>query len=573
MLRLLLPVSLVLAAAPPQLHANDLYARGAKAAVVSAHPLASEVGLQVLKEGGNAVDAAVAVGFALAVVHPQAGNLGGGGFALLFQANGESLALDFRERAPARAHRDMYLDKDGKVLRSASLWTAKAAGVPGSPKGLCHLHAKHGSKPLPELLAPAIRLAKQGFVVDHFLSSAIHAKRKILGLWKESSRVFLPNGHALAQGSVLQQPELARTLERIAEHGDAGFYEGPVAEALVAAMRRHKGLIDLADLKQYHVVERKVLRGSYRGHPVLAMPPPSSGGVAVIQMLHFVEPFDLGRLGFGSARGLHLRIEAMRRAFADRAKWLGDPDFFPVPVAGLIDKDYVAKRRQDFDWERATPGLGAGQPKGAPKIDDPQGVRRESKDTTHYSIVDAAGNAVSITTTINSSFGNGQLVPGAGFLLNNEMDDFSAKPGVPNQFGLVGAKANEIQPGKRPLSSMSPTIVLSKDGKRPLLILGSPGGSRIINTTFQVILNVLDHQMPIRQAVPAPRIHHQFLPPALYWEPLALPQEVRAALLARGHSIQDKARIIGRCQAIWLPRPGRVEAMADPRSGGAAKAW
>jgi gamma-glutamyltranspeptidase/glutathione hydrolase len=555
-------------------HANDLYARGAHGAVVSAHPAASKVGLEVLRAGGNAVDAAVAVGFALAVTHPQAGNLGGGGFAVVFMhEQGETLALDFRERAPRAASRDMYLDADGKVVRDASLWTARAAGVPGSPKGLCELHAKFGTRPLAELLAPAIRLAREGFEVCHFLHHSIRAKHKILALWPETARIFLPGGEPLAQGALLKQPELAKTLERIAEHGAKGFYEGETAEHLIAAMRQHDGLIDAQDLREYHVVERQALRASYRGHPVLAMPPPSSGGIAVLQMLQFVEPYDVGRIGFGSSRGLHLRIEAMRRAFADRAKWLGDSDYFPVPIQGLIDRKYAAQRRKSFDWAQATPRVRAGSPQGAPDLEDAPGQRRESKDTTHYSVVDTFGNAVSITTTINSSFGNGQVVKGAGFFLNNEMDDFSAKPGVPNQFGLVGAKANEIQPGKRPLSSMSPTILLSKDGKRPYLVLGSPGGSRIINTTFQVILNVVDHELGIRDAVAAPRIHHQWLPRALYWERLALPFDVREALIALGHPIQEKPRVIGRCQAIWIPEPGRVEAMADPRSGGAASAW
>ncbi|MDP6423773.1 MAG: gamma-glutamyltransferase family protein, partial [Planctomycetota bacterium] len=358
------------------------------------------------------------------------------------------------------------------------------------------------------------------------------------------------------------QEDLAGTLARIAAKGPAGFYEGETARLLADEMRRTEGLIDLEDLARYAPVERVPVQGTYRGHPILSMPPPSSGGVALLQMLNMLSDHDLRTLGHGSSSTLHLLIEVMKRAYADRARWLGDPDHWPVPVRGLIAEDYAKRISADIDFAKATRIVRAGQPAGA----------KESKDTTHFSVVDADGSAVSCTTTLNSSFGNKQVVPGAGFLLNNEMDDFSAKPGVPNQFGLVGAKANAIAAGKRMLSSMTPTIVLTKDGKRPLLVLGSPGGGRIINTVLQVLSNVIDHRLPLDLAVQAPRVHHQWLPKHVTWERLAVPHDVRAALEAKGHRFATRPGTIGRCQAIFIGKRG-IEAVADPRSGGGAAAW
>jgi gamma-glutamyltranspeptidase/glutathione hydrolase len=543
---------------------NDQIARGRRGAVVSVDPIASKVGLDVLKAGGNAVDAAVAVALALAVVHPQAGNLGGGGFLVVRMADGRELALDFREMAPRRAHRDMFLDADGQVIERASLHTARAAGVPGSPAGLSRAHELLGSKPWRELVLPAIALARDGFAVDHFLHEDIVEEQALLASWPATGRLFVPDGKPLAPGSLLRQPDLARTLERLAEHGAKGFYAGETAALIEKAMRAEDGLIDAEDLAAYRPIERPPLRGTYRGLTVLSMPPPSSGGVALLQMLNLLEPYPIGGMGHGSSQSLHLLVEAMKRAYADRARWLGDPDFYPVPVEGLVGKDYARELGKGISLEAASKVVEAGVPRGAP---------RERGQTTHFSVIDGQGNAVACTTTLNSSFGNGQVVEGAGFLLNNEMDDFSAKPGVPNQFGLVGAEANAIAPGKRMLSSMTPTIVIDGEGKHAMLVLGSPGGGRIINTVLQVLSNVVDHRLPLSTAVAAPRIHQQWLPRHVAWELLALPADVRQALLDRGHTFAPKPMSIGSCQAIQRHADGLLEAVADPRSSGGAAAW
>ena len=554
------------APAVPALLRNDQKAFGQKGAVVSGNPLASRVGLAILKRGGNAVDAAVATFLTLAVVHPQAGNLGGGGFAIVRMADGRKLALDFREMAPGRAHAKMYQDEKGEVIPGKSLRTALAVGVPGSPAGMYHLWKKFGKiKKWSMLVYPALAFADKGFEVDGFLARSIRIKEKALRRWPATREIFFPHGTRLKKGDFLVQKDLAATLKRLADGGPEGFYAGKTAELFVAEMKRTEGWITQKDLESYAVKERKVLEGSYRGHPVLSMPPPSSGGIALLQMLHILETWPLKDYGAGSAQELHYEIEAMRRAYADRARWLGDPDFFRVPVAGLIARDYTAKLAEGIAADRASKGVEAGLPAGAPP--------EESRETTHFSVLDAEGNAVSCTTTLNSTFGNGQIVGGAGFFLNNEMDDFSSKPGVPNQFGLVGAKANEIAAGKRPLSSMTPTIVLDKAGKEPWLILGSPGGGRIINTVLQVIVQVVDHGLPLDLAVRAPRIHQQWLPPATYWEPLAIPPDARRKLEGMGHLFQKRPSVIGRCQAIQRDAKGRILAVSDPRSGGAASAW
>ncbi|MCB9880871.1 MAG: gamma-glutamyltransferase [Planctomycetes bacterium] len=557
-----LPLGFVLG--PPSCP-NDQVARGTRAAVVSAEPHATDAGFAVLRSGGNAVDAAVAVAFALAVTHPQAGNLGGGGFLVLHTRDGKDLALDFRETAPRKAHRDMYLDADGRVIPRASTYTALAVGTPGSVAGLARAHALHGSKEWAELLVPAIKLARDGFEVSHFLASSLREKVAVLSQWPATAAIFLPDGEPLAAGTILRQPDLAATLQRIAEKGTEGFYTGETAKLVEASMVEHEGILDAEDLAAYRPIERQPLRGIYRGHTVLSMPPPSSGGVALLQMLNVLERYDVAAMGQGSSITLHLEIEAMKRAYADRAKWLGDPDFYPVPIDGLVAKDYAEGLAKDIDLAKATAIVQAGSPKGADL--------RESKETTHFSVLDAEGNAVSCTTTLNSTFGNGQVVAGAGFFLNNEMDDFSSKPGVPNQFGLVGAEANAIHPGKRMLSSMTPTIVLDADGKRPWLVLGSPGGGRIINTVFQVLSNVADHRLPLQDAVAAPRIHQQWLPRQVYWERLALPRDVREALEARGHGFRAEPTTIGRCQAILWNADGTIDAVSDPRSGGSARAF
>ncbi len=553
----LLLVALVAAVRAPW---NDLVARGSKAAVVTAEPRATQIGLDVLQKGGNAVDAAVAVALALAVTHPQAGNLGGGGFLLIRMADGRTTALDFRERAPKSANADMYLKADGSVDQDKVQFGSTAAGVPGSPAGLYHALQMFGTRKLGVLAAPAIRLAREGFAVDHFLAADLRESKQELGRFESTRKVFFRDGEPLAQGDVLVQTDLAATLERFAANGPDGFYKGKTAELIVAQMQRDGGFVTAADLADYTVRERAPLVGSYRGHEVLTMPPVSSGGVALLQMLNMLSGYDLKALGFGGSESIHLLSEVMRRAYADRSRWLGDPDHYQVPVDGLIGADYAAKLRASIDRDKVS-AVAPGVPPG----------KQESDDTTHFSIVDEAGNAVACTTTINSTFGAMVVVDGAGFLLNNEMDDFSAKPGVPNQFGLVGGKANAIAPGKRMLSSMTPTIV-SKDGELRL-VLGAPGGGRIITAVLQTLLNVVDHGMGLEQAVRAPRIHHQWLPDELVWEPLALPPDVRQALAKKGHTFAARPRGIGQMFAIQVHQDGTRVGVCDHRSGGAAAAY
>lgn len=547
-------------AAPAPPLPNDLVARGDKAAVVTAEPHATQVGLEVLQRGGNAVDAAVAVALALAVTHPQAGNLGGGGFLVVRMADGREAALDFRERAPRAATTDMYLQPDGSVDADKVQFGVTAAGVPGSPAGLLHALQKFGTKSLAQVAAPAIRLAREGFAVDQFLAADLAASRAELARHESTRKVFCRDGEPLRHGDILVQQDLAATLERFAEKGLDGFYRGRTAELIVAEMQRGGGFVTAADLADYTVREREPLRGSYRGHEVLTMPPPSSGGIALLQMLNLLAGDDLKALGLGGSDYVHLLTEVMRRAFADRSRWLGDPDHYAVPVAGLVGKQYAAKLAASIDRDKKS-DVAPGAPPGG----------KDSDDTTHFSIVDAAGNAAACTTTINSTFGAMVVVDGAGFLLNNEMDDFSAKPGVPNQFGLIGGKANAIAPGKRMLSSMTPTIV-TKDGEL-VLVLGAPGGGRIITAVLQVLLNVIDHGMGLEQAVRAPRFHHQWLPDEILWEPLALSPDVRKALAAKGHAFAGRPRGIGQVFAIQVLSGGVRLGVCDHRSGGSAGAW
>ena len=546
----------VLAPAAP----NDQVARGARGVVVSQEPHATAVGLQVLQNGGNAVDAAVATALALAVTHPQAGNLGGGGFFVIRMADGRTAAIDFREKAPKAAHADMYLKADGSVDADKAQFGATAAGVPGAPAGLLLALQKFGSKNLKDVVAPAIRLAREGFVVDQFLAGSLAEAKQDLGRFPSTRKVFFQDDAPLRQGDMLVQNDLADTLQRFADKGFDGFYRGRTAELMQAQMERDGGFVTAADMAAYEAKERPVLRGSYRGHEVLTMPPPSSGGVCMLQMLAMLEGHDLKALGYGSSASIHLLVEVMRRAYADRSRWLGDPDFYAVPQDGLLAKEYATSRLADFDASKKGP-VQPGLPAGG----------KESDDTTHFSVVDAAGNAVTCTTTINSTFGACCVVDGAGFLLNNEMDDFSAKPGVPNQFGLVGGKANAIAPGKRMLSSMTPTIVL-KDGQLRLVV-GAPGGGRIITGVMQTILNVLDHGMTLELAVRAPRVHHQWLPDEIAWEPMALSPDTRALLLQKGHVFAERPRGIAQVFAVELRADGTRVGVADPRSGGSALAY
>ena len=527
--------------------------RARKAIVAAQEPLAADVGVDVLRKGGNAVDAAVAVAFALAVTLPAAGNIGGGGFLLARFADGSTTFLDFRERAPEAASRNMYLDPEGKPTRdSVEGW--RAAAVPGTVRGLDRAHRRYGRLPWPDLVAPAIRLANDGFAVSYRLERSLRGSAKLLEKFPDSRRIFLNNARLFESGEVLRQPELARTLDRIARHGAGDFYEGATARILVEQMRRHGGLITSSDLKSYEVAERKPLTGRYKDFDILTAPPPSSGGIGILQILGMLEGSGYERHGSGSAASIHYVAEAMRRFYADRSEYLGDPDFHRVPVAGLLAGPYIAGRRATIDPDRVTPSarLKPGQP-----------AAHESTETTHLSIVDPEGNAVALTYTINGSYGSGVTAPELGFLLNNEMDDFSVKPGYPNMFGLTGGDANAIQPRKRPLSSMTPAILLR--GGKLYMVIGAPGGSRIITGVLQVILNVADFGMNIQEAIDAPRFHHQWFPDKLHLEKGFSPDTV-ALLERRGHAIEPIANV-AIVEGI-LAGGGWLQGGSDGRGGG-----
>ena len=528
--------------------------------VATQEALATRIGVDILERGGNAVDAAVAVGFALAVTLPRAGNLGGGGFMLVHDAaSGRTEAIDYRETAPAAATRDMYLGPDGEPDSHRSRFSYLSVGVPGSVAGMALALARYGSMGLAQVMAPAIRLAEQGIVVSADLAASLESRRKRFQRWPATMRAFFKaDGSAYAAGETLVQGDLAWSLRRIAEDGPAAFYEGAIAERLAADMAAHGGLVTLGDLKAYRAVVRAPVKGGYRGYDIYSMPPPSSGGVHLIQILNILEGFPIGFLGHNGAETIHLMAEAMKLAYADRSAHLGDPDFWPVPVAGLTSKAYAAGLRSGIDRNRARPAV---------EIKPGQPAPYESGETTHYSVMDRAGNVVSNTTTINFGYGAGIVAAGTGILLNNEMDDFSAKPGVPNAYGLIGGEANAVEPMKRPLSSMTPTIVL-KDG-RPFLATGSPGGSRIITTTVQLILNVIDHGMNLAAATAAPRVHHQWLPDRLRVERGLSPDTVRL-LAAKGHQVVVK-NAMGSTQSIMRTADGFLGA-SDPRRPGALAA-
>jgi gamma-glutamyltranspeptidase/glutathione hydrolase len=481
--------------------------------VVSVHELASRAGVQIMQEGGNAVDAAVATGFALAVVHSAAGNLGGGGFMLVRMADGKTHFLDYREKAPAAATRDMYLDANGNVIEGASEIGYKSIGVPGSVAGMVYAEQKWGKLALKKVMAPAIKLARDGFALTWGEAGDFHDEG--LAKFPESRRIFQRNGDYYKPGEIFRQPDLARTLERISENPD-DFYHGSLARELAAAMQKGGGLITAGDLAHYEVKEREPVRGSYRGYEVISAPPPSSGGTVLIESLNILQGYDLAKMGDRSAQAIHYTVEAFRRAFFDRAEFMGDPDFGKIPVAQLIDTRYAVAWRDTIDPDRASASKGLSRPAIFSELEQyakehpPAIPPRESNHTTHYSIVDADGNAVSVTTTINDWFGSRVTAEGLGFLMNDEMDDFSAKPDVPNSDGLIQGPANEIGPGKRPLSSMTPTIVVH-DGKT-VLVLGSPGSSKIITTVANVLMGVVDYGMNIQEAVNAPRFHNQWMP-------------------------------------------------------------
>jgi gamma-glutamyltranspeptidase/glutathione hydrolase len=527
--------------------------------VVAQEKISARIGADILKRGGNAIDAAVATGFAMAVSYPRAGNIGGGGFMVIHLAKtNEDIAIDYREMAPAKATRDMFLGADGKPDPAKSRDSALGIGVPGTVAGLALALEKYGSGKftLTELLQPSIALARDGFVVTEDLADTLPQWYRRLAKWPASATIFArPDGSSLKEGDKLVQADLAATLSAIAEQGPRGFYQGPVADKLAKAITDAGGIMTTDDLKSYAAVVRTPVRGTYRGYDIVSMPQPSSGGVVLLETLNILEGFQLAEMAQGSAPSLHLMIEAMKRGYADRARYLGDPSFVNAPIAALTSKDYAAKLRAGIDPDRATPSADLQAPALQP---------HEGNNTTHFSVVDSFGNAVANTTTLNFSYGVGLVAEGTGVLLNNELDDFTAAPGAANAFGLVGYEANLPGPGKRPLSSMSPTIVL-KDGK-PVLVTGSPGGSRIISTVLQVIVNVIDYKMDVAAAVAAPRLHHQWLPDEVRFEP-GFPDDVLAALKARGHRVIESMGYSS-ANSILVTSNGLLGA-ADPRTRGA----
>lgn len=527
---------------------------GAAGMVAAQNSLSAEVGAQVLADGGNAVDAAVAVGFSLAVTLPRAGNLGGGGFMLIYDADSdETVAIDYRERAPVGATQDMYLDADGNVDRQLAMYSHLASGVPGTVAGMFLAHERYGSLPWERLLQPAIDQARNGIVVGYDLAALLAGRQANLCRFAAACRYFYKeDGEPYRPGEILVQQDLAATLQLIAEEGPDAFYRGAIAQMIVAEMERGGGLVDAASLAAYEPTVREPVRGTYRGFEVVSMPPPSSGGVHVIQMLNILEQFPVAELGYGSAASFHLLAETFRLAYADRSEHLGDPDYYDVPQEWLMSKEYARELAASIDMQVARKSAEV-----APGV----APAPESEDTTHFSVIDDQGNVVSNTYTLNFSYGSHIAVDGAGFLLNNEMDDFAAKAGVPNAFGLLGGDANAITAGKRPLSSMTPTIVFA-DGE-PWFATGSPGGSRIITTVLQMIVNVIDHGMNIAEATAAPRIHHQWMPDVLMLEPEISPDTIRL-LEARGHVIQESRSTMGSVQAVAV-RNGVYRGASDPR--------
>lgn len=534
---------------------------GENGMVASRSTLASSAGIEIMRQGGNAVDGAVATAFALAVTYPSAGNLGGGGFAVVRFPDGKVVTLDHREKAPAEAHRDMYLDEAGNVDNHLARNTLLSSGVPGSVDGLIALQERYGSMPLSQVMAPAIRLADKGFEIDWYVARHFAQVRPKMLEHRASIEKFSIAGRPPEPGDTWRQPDLAETLQRISDQGRKGFYEGETADLIVAEMVRSSGIISHADLSGYRSVWREPVRGRYRGYDIWSMGPPSSGGVLLIQMLNMLEDYDLSASGWGSADTIHLMVEAERRAYADRAEHLGDPDFYPVPVETLTDKAYAKARFADMN-----PGKASDSNVIYPGTMPPD----EGRETTHFSVMDKDGLMVSLTTTLNSSYGNKIVIPGTGMLMNNEMDDFSAKPNTENQFQLLGAEANAIVPHKRMLSSMTPTLV-TRDGE-PVLITGSPGGSTIITTTLQIIVNVIDHQMSIEDAVSLPRFHHQWKPDRILYERFAFSPDTISALKARGHKDLVEARWgrgIGDANSI-LFKDGVMQGVKDPRAEGVA---
>ncbi|MFN8254587.1 MAG: gamma-glutamyltransferase [Bacteroidales bacterium] len=521
--------------------------------VVSAYPEASKIGVEILKKGGNAVDAAVATGFALSVCYPAAGNIGGGGFMVIRLADGKAISIDYREKAPEKAFRDMFLDSSKNVIADMSQFTHAASGVPGSVDGMIEAHKKYGKLPFKELIQPSIDLAEKGFKVSAKLAKSLNAENEHFIKVNRKKPDFVKKEGKWKEGDVLIQKDLAKTLKLIRNKGRDGFYSGETANKIVAEMKRGNGFISLNDLKNYKSVWRPVVAGTYRGYKIISMAPPSSGGVALLQLLKLVEPYPLDKWPSNDLKSIHLMVEAEKLVFADRSTHLGDNDFEHVPVKELLDETYLKNRMSGFDENKA---------RKADDIKPGKPVHAEKEETTHYSVTDQWGNAVSVTTTINGGYGSGIVVEGAGFLLNNEMDDFSIKPGYPNMFGLIGGEANAIEGNKRMLSSMTPTII-EKDGKL-FMIVGSPGGSTIITSVFQTIVNVIDKGMDIQKAVSTPRFHHQWLPDVVSYEQNGFDKNLLSELEKMGHRFESRFSI-GRVDAILVKPDGTYEGGADPR--------
>ena len=532
-----------------QLNAQESYKNGV---VVTAHPEASKVGVEILKKGGNAIDASIAVQFALAVVYPNAGNIGGGGFLVYRDAKGMTDALDYREKAPLKASEDMYWDKNGNAITDLSLYGQFAAGVPGTVDGMVKAHEKYGKLNWKELVQPAINLAQKGFKITKQQASELTNKHNDFVKYNSKTNA-LTSKSSWKEGDLLIQKDLANTLKLIQQKGRAGFYEGKTADLIVKEMKRGNGIISHEDLKEYQSVWRTPVSGNYKGLKVISMPPPSSGGIALVSLFQSIEDYPINKWGFQADSTIQVMVEAERRVYADRAEHLGDPDFIKVPQKQLLDKNYNVNRMKDFLFDKATPSSA---------IKAGEIIGKESMETTHYVIVDKDGNAASVTTTLNNSYGSLVVVEGAGFLLNDEMDDFSVKPGTPNLYGLVGGKANAIEPSKRMLSSMTPSI-LEKDGKL-FMVVGTPGGSTIITSVFQAILNVVDFGMTMQEAVAAPRFHHQWLPDQIDYEPNAISENVRESLKQKGYTLKER-KPYGRVEGILVNTNGTYQAGADPR--------
>ena len=539
--------------------------RGKNAMVASQHELASKIGVDIMKKGGNAVDAAIAVAFALAVVYPEAGNIGGGGFMVIRLADGTATTIDYREMAPAKATRDIFLDKNGGVIRGegGSVIGYRAAGVPGTPAGMEMAFKKYGSKKVTwqQIIEPSRKIAEDGYVLSYRLANLFKGYQNNLSKYEDSKRIFLNGGKFYEEGDLLIQKDLAATLQRIQKNGAKGFYEGETARLIADDMKKNNGLITLEDLKNYVAKEREPLRGTYRGNEIIAMPPPSSGGIVLLQVLNMLEKYDLKKMEYNSAEKYHILTEAMRRAFADRSEYMGDPDYADVPTMKLIDKNYAVERAKSINLTKASKSseVGFGEPYG-----------KESMDTTHFTVVDKDGSVVSNTYTINNLYGSAVTAKGTGVLLNDEMDDFAAQPGKANMFGLIQGERNSVQPKKRPLSSMTPTIVLRKDGSLWFAV-GARGGPRIITAVLNSVINMIDHDMDIQQAIDAPRIHHQWFPDEILYEPYGLSPDTRNILEKYGHKFTDSPGNIASMTGIAIEaKSGTRLGAIDSRSDGQA---